>query len=97
MGQYDRPVRRQAVEHDSLSVGVPGAVAVDGGVEIGVGVVAPGLGVVDASPAPPRGCPRPVGFSLSQGPDSIVAMKKLILLAVLVALGAVAAKKVRAS
>jgi len=83
------------VEHDSLSVGVPGAVAVDGGVEIGV--VAPGLGVVDASPAPPRGCPRPVGFSLSQGPDSIVAMKKLILLAVLVALGAVAAKKVRAS
>jgi hypothetical protein len=35
--------------------------------------------------------------SLSQGPDSIVAMKKLILLAVLVVLGAVAAKKVRNS
>jgi hypothetical protein len=35
--------------------------------------------------------------SLSHGPDSIVVMKKLILLAVLVVLGAVAAKKVRAS
>jgi hypothetical protein len=35
--------------------------------------------------------------SLSQGPDSIAAMKKLILLAVLVVLGAVAAKKVKAS
>jgi hypothetical protein len=35
--------------------------------------------------------------SLSQAPDSIVAMKKLILLAVLVGLGAVAAKKVKAS
>ena len=35
--------------------------------------------------------------SLSQAPDTIVAMKKLILLAVLVVLGAVAAKKVRAS
>jgi len=35
--------------------------------------------------------------SLSHGTSSIFSMKKLILLAVLVVLGAVAAKKVRAS
>jgi hypothetical protein len=35
--------------------------------------------------------------SLSHGPDTIFTMKKLILLAVLVVLGAVAAKKVRNS
>ncbi len=35
--------------------------------------------------------------SLSHGLSNIVTMKKLILLAVLVVLGAVAAKKVRAS
>ena len=39
----------------------------------------------------------PLDGSLSHPPDSIIGMKKLILLAVLVVLGAVAAKKVRAS